>query len=116
MAKDWRTQEMICLRCDHHWYPRKDRRPRSCPDCKSALWDEPKRDDETGPKPKGTAKPGPVKVPSPQKLRPRTQAFVDLAFAFYESGADPGLVRFIENTMKGSVKFGSSPRHKTKGA
>lgn len=32
-----------CLRCGHHWTPRKEGRPRCCPWCRSAYWDaEPK--------------------------------------------------------------------------
>ena len=30
----------ICLRCEHVWKPRKDKRPRACPKCHSAWWDE----------------------------------------------------------------------------
>ena len=32
--------EYTCERCAHVWVPRKAERPRICPHCKSAWWDE----------------------------------------------------------------------------
>lgn len=31
-----------CARCFGEWVPKTDREPRTCPKCKSALWDVPK--------------------------------------------------------------------------
>jgi predicted Zn-ribbon and HTH transcriptional regulator len=30
-------------RCGHEWLPRNGEKPRTCPNCKSANWDKPKR-------------------------------------------------------------------------
>jgi len=32
-----------CVRCSHTWHPRKEERPRICPNCISAYWDVPKK-------------------------------------------------------------------------
>lgn len=37
-----------CLRCGHHWIPRKPERPRICPKCKSPYWDKPRRKTREG--------------------------------------------------------------------
>jgi predicted Zn-ribbon and HTH transcriptional regulator len=31
-----------CCRCGHIWVPRKKKKPRICPECKSPYWDVPK--------------------------------------------------------------------------
>lgn len=33
-----------CERCFHEWTTRYDREPVQCPKCKSARWDEPKKE------------------------------------------------------------------------
>jgi len=30
----------VCERCGHTWLPRSEERPRVCPKCKSAWWDQ----------------------------------------------------------------------------
>lgn len=35
-------QVWTCKRCQHQWANRKLRRPKQCPKCKSACWDEAK--------------------------------------------------------------------------
>jgi hypothetical protein len=40
-----------CLRCGHHWHPRKNGRPGVCPKCKNPRWDTKRRGNEPGPKP-----------------------------------------------------------------
>ena len=33
-----------CLRCGHKWVQRQDKRPKVCPKCKNAWWDEKRKD------------------------------------------------------------------------
>jgi len=33
-------EKLICYRCSHVWYPRSDKKPRMCPNCKSRKYDE----------------------------------------------------------------------------
>lgn len=36
----------VCERCGHEWVPKsidEDRKPRTCPHCKSPYWDKPRR-------------------------------------------------------------------------
>jgi len=35
--------EFECERCGHKWLPRSEERPRTCPKCKSAWWDTPRK-------------------------------------------------------------------------
>lgn len=50
-----------CLRCGHVWANRMKRRPRICPNCKSYLWDFPKKSAAIGEKMKPKSKPKKVK-------------------------------------------------------
>jgi DNA-directed RNA polymerase subunit RPC12/RpoP len=34
-----------CYRCSHQWSPRKKKKPRVCPHCKSPYWDRPRQKD-----------------------------------------------------------------------
>jgi hypothetical protein len=35
---------LICLRCDHSWYPRNpNNKPKFCPGCNSPYWNRPRR-------------------------------------------------------------------------
>ncbi len=47
-----------CTRCGHVWVSREDAKPKVCPRCKSALWDEPRV-----PKPPTVRKPKPWEHP-----------------------------------------------------
>jgi len=38
-----KIKKLKCLRCDHKWFPRKEKKPRTCPKCNSAYWDTPRR-------------------------------------------------------------------------
>ena len=33
-----------CLRCGHTWVPRKEDKPRQCPNCHSPYWDIPRKE------------------------------------------------------------------------
>ena len=33
----------LCTRCDHTWVPRVPETPATCPKCKSAFWDRPRK-------------------------------------------------------------------------
>lgn len=37
------VKEFTCSRCGHTWLPRTERRPETCPGCKSAYWDRPRK-------------------------------------------------------------------------
>lgn len=37
--QDWRSEHVICLRCYHVWWPRKNAKPVMCPKCRSPYWD-----------------------------------------------------------------------------
>jgi predicted Zn-ribbon and HTH transcriptional regulator len=34
-----RVPVYVCKRCGHEWIPRTDRKPSTCPKCRSAYWD-----------------------------------------------------------------------------
>jgi predicted Zn-ribbon and HTH transcriptional regulator len=34
---------LTCRRCGHQWQNREDRKPKSCPNCKTYRYDEPKQ-------------------------------------------------------------------------
>lgn len=36
------VRQFECLRCDHKWQPRIERKPLQCPQCKSPYWDRPR--------------------------------------------------------------------------
>jgi hypothetical protein len=40
---DFTLPQLVCLRCGHRWVPRRQEKPRRCPNphCHSVCWDEP---------------------------------------------------------------------------
>ena len=32
-------KKLLCLRCDHEWFPTSTKKPETCPRCKSKLWE-----------------------------------------------------------------------------
>lgn len=42
MATTFKLNKTKCLRCEHEWVPRVSE-PRTCPKCKAAYWDVPRR-------------------------------------------------------------------------
>lgn len=44
MPTDVVLTQCHCLRCNHDWYPRKPGLPKTCPNCRSVYWNEPRRD------------------------------------------------------------------------
>lgn len=41
-----------CRRCGHLWLVRKPVRPGTCPDCRAAAWDRPRKEGDPGPAPR----------------------------------------------------------------
>jgi predicted Zn-ribbon and HTH transcriptional regulator len=36
-------EHMECYRCGYQWIPKSKKMPRTCPKCRSAYWDKPRR-------------------------------------------------------------------------
>jgi len=39
-----KIEQQKCLRCGWKWFPAKLMKPRTCPKCRSAYWDLPRKD------------------------------------------------------------------------
>jgi len=43
MNNNIRLPKLTCLRCEHEWTPRYEKKPENCPHCHSPYWNKPRR-------------------------------------------------------------------------